>query len=996
MNRKRDETKKSGCDVLKKITLLCAVFLLCIAVLPAAVSAETINADYSWYGDGSSHYFTISDVYDLIGFANIVNGVAEGIQKDAFEGKTVRLTNDIDLTGKVWTPIGSSMYDHSPTKDTTKMFAGTFDGCGHTIIGLSDSEYSLLDADAGTSKEYSFGLFGYVYGANIANVNLSDVNINACERTKSDGATKVHGSGVAALVGYYVPKPDMASVIENCHVLGGSVTASNNMGGLIGYMKVMEKGETVDVTIRDCSNKADVTTDAREAGGILGLSQLGHEFTSAVLKFEYCKNAGDITANTGGDCSVAGGILGQENTDPYPYDNCKKFRIFFTGCENSGTITANGKSDAEVHAAGMGTSYSTRDPWLIADNCKNSGEIKITGGDNLFAGGIFAHSTYATIINCENSGTITVPTGANSGDYIGKIYNWVFLNSESVNDVSGGIKCILNGGKTIYPMPKITESDINDYYNKYTYAGLPTPDKEGYVFDGWYTSSDFSGEKLDWNYITENTETYYAKWVDGIDFNANGGVGDMNPQEFTEGNAVTLNPNTFTRDNYRFAGWAKSYDGDVEYEDKADISVTEKTILYAQWESVITFNSNDGAGDMSEMAIGYGKSENLKPNTFTLSDYEFAGWAESEDGDVVYTDEELITPTGNITLYAQWKGAITFDANGGSGEMKPEEILKGSTVTLTPNTFTYTGHLFNNWNTKPDNTGTSYEDKETVPSAENIVLYANWTECNDHTFTKEIATSDYLKSSATYTQKAVYYKSCAECGISSKGIDEDATFEHGDVLEEAPDTNYRGGSSSEGTYTTMTRDAPKDGGEVFFKNSASMVESVSVPAGIVDGKIVVSAVTNADVPEGKEVEELFEVNIIGNYPAGKESVITVSLPKSELNKRGLTEADACIYHFDGGKWEKLTTTYEVNGDSIIYHGTTTSFSPFALVYEIGGAVPKENEEPVDEPTEQPPEDIPLEPLPPIVDIPTETPETPMPIVGLLAGIGCAAVLFRRK
>ena len=58
------------------------------------------------------------------------------------------------------------------------MFAGTFDGCGHTIIGLSDSEYSLLDADAGTSKEYSFGLFGYVYGANISNVKLANVDID--------------------------------------------------------------------------------------------------------------------------------------------------------------------------------------------------------------------------------------------------------------------------------------------------------------------------------------------------------------------------------------------------------------------------------------------------------------------------------------------------------------------------------------------------------------------------------------------------------------------------------------------------------------------------------------------------------------------------------------------------------------------------------------------------------------------------------------------------
>ena len=194
----------------------------------------------------------------------------------------------------------------------------------------------------------------------------------------------------------------------------------------------------------------------------------------------------------------------------------------------------------------------------------------------------------------------------------------------------------------------------------------------------------------------------------------------------------------------------------------------------------------------------------------------------------------------------------------------------------------------------------------------------------------------------------------------------------------------------------MIRDAPEEGGEVLFKNSATLVESVTVPAGIVDGKIVVSAVTNAESPEGKEVEALFEVSITGSYPAGEESIITVSLSKSELTKRGLTEADACLYHFDGEKWTNLFTTYEVNGDSIVYRGITASFSPFALVYEIGGAVPAEEDEPVDEPTEQPPVDSPSEELPPIVDTPTENPETPIPMLGILAGLGCAAVFIRRK
>ena len=52
----------------------------------------------------------------------------------------------------------------------------------------------------------------------------------------------------------------------------------------------------------------------------------------------------------------------------------------------------------------------------------------------------------------------------------------------------------------------------------------------------------------------------------------------------------------------------------------------------------------------------------------------------------------------------------------------------------------------------------------------------------DHEFTAEVAEEDYLKSPATCTTKAVYYKSCAACGKTSKGTDAEATFESGNVL----------------------------------------------------------------------------------------------------------------------------------------------------------------------------------------------------------------------
>ena len=67
-----------------------------------------------------------------------------------------------------------------------------------------------------------------------------------------------------------------------------------------------------------------------------------------------------------------------------------------------------------------------------------------------------------------------------------------------------------------------------------------------------------------------------------------------------------------------------------------------------------------------------------------------------------------------------------------------------------------------------------------------------------HSFTAEKAEAQYLKSAATCTKKAVYYKSCAVCGLSSEGTADEATFFSGNAL----DHNWGAWTSNEdGTHT---------------------------------------------------------------------------------------------------------------------------------------------------------------------------------------------------
>ncbi len=82
---------------------------------------------------------------------------------------------------------------------------------------------------------------------------------------------------------------------------------------------------------------------------------------------------------------------------------------------------------------------------------------------------------------------------------------------------------------------------------------------------------------------------------------------------------------------------------------------------------------------------------------------------------------------------------------------------------------------------------------------------AEYGEKLPHDFTAETVDAKYLKSAATCTEKAVYYKSCAVCGLSSEGTADEATFFSGNAL----DHNWGAWTSNEdGTHTrTCKRDA---------------------------------------------------------------------------------------------------------------------------------------------------------------------------------------------
>ncbi len=156
----------------------------------------------------------------------------------------------------------------------------------------------------------------------------------------------------------------------------------------------------------------------------------------------------------------------------------------------------------------------------------------------------------------------------------------------------------------------------------------------------------------------------------------------------------------------------------------------------------VTFNANGGTGTMQPQTFTEGEAQVLTRNAFTYDGYAFTGWNTVQGGSgASYTDGQTITATADMTLYAQWTNngtnptpgptpsstvTVTFDANGGTGEMAPQTFTIGTAHALAANMFSYDIFHFKNWNTAADGTGISYSDQQVVNPSASITLYAQW------------------------------------------------------------------------------------------------------------------------------------------------------------------------------------------------------------------------------------------------------------------------------
>ncbi len=452
-------------------------------------------------------YYQITNGGNLFWFAEYINTVDRTAN--------AKLTADINLENRAWTPIGS-------TGEGNNNFRGHFDGQGYTITGLyAEGGRSGLgffgEVRLGTVENFTIygevkliGKYDYVGGvigsAPGVNSDVPDHNGATIRNiTSYVNVTLGEGSHGSNRVGGFIGYANHETLIENCSWYGtldlGPYRAQDGVGGLVG-----KANDNSAVTIRNCGAYGTIKTsyqsgsynsfDTIYIGGIVSNS-----VSSAQTNIENTLWAGNIINETNlgekAHISAFGTLNGIGSvTNCYALDNAPYITTNGTHDSYITTVTDEQLASGEV-AYKLGTAWGQNigtDDYPIlggakvyqVNNCKNEVakysntnetlDHDWSGNDGICAvcDLIAFTAVNGAVVNCENGMIFGLDAGITSVDsYINILVDGAEWEYElGIFDQFGsGTKAILKDGDNI-----IAEYTILIY-----------GDIDG---DGWYDGND--------------------------------------------------------------------------------------------------------------------------------------------------------------------------------------------------------------------------------------------------------------------------------------------------------------------------------------------------------------------------------------------------------------------------------------------------------------------------------------------------------------------------
>ena len=320
---------------------------ICSAYEPAVLTTGKYDIDVNGEITDSDEAYEIGNAGQLYWFAGLVNGTltdgtAQNLKANAVLTADITVNEDLlasintdddgNVTNgksfRIWLPMGKINADNGQQM----LYAGIFDGKGHSISGLYANLYDAPIEDSYyTSNKNCAGLFGYHAGVT-RNLGIMDSYIRGemcvggiCAYNDAGTIQNCYSTATVygeSYLGGICGRSRSNSIIENCYNAGYVYGAARSIGGICGdnystiescyNIGIIEgnfmiggivggnSGSGNTIWIKDCYNRGNVIGDTKDIGGI------GGYIGSSLV--ENCYSQATVSGNTN-----VGGICGNSN-----------------------------------------------------------------------------------------------------------------------------------------------------------------------------------------------------------------------------------------------------------------------------------------------------------------------------------------------------------------------------------------------------------------------------------------------------------------------------------------------------------------------------------------------------------------------------------------------------------------------------------------------------------------------------------------------------------
>ena len=295
---------------------------------------------------------------------------------------------------------------------------------------------------------------------------------------------------------------------------------------------------------------------------------------------------------------------------------------------------------------------------------KGAGTIKITIGDNELYNATYNKANSTTYVDYEFDVKKLKGVEYMSGDIS-------ILMSCTVNSLYCRSYTIYYSDTTNYSVSFFDGTkEYTEYAKKVEENGKlirPTdPEKEGYVFAGWYTNVDLT-DKYDFDSPVKADLKLYAKFESAAAVETQT-VTFMKDAETPFDTSVVKKGNTVgipaepTNDGYSFGGWYKDVNCTTVYD--FNTPVNEDITLYAKWlvKYTVSFDTDGGSTVETQTVVTGNKATKPTSNPIKKG-YNFIGWYTDNTYTTEFDFENAII-TDNTTIYAKFEDASIIRLNG--------------------------------------------------------------------------------------------------------------------------------------------------------------------------------------------------------------------------------------------------------------------------------------------------------------------------------------------